>query len=86
MSRKNNYRVGIKANLGQGRAGTDEKVKYQVPSMSHSVFHIIPKNPQVKHIPEKMHPAAVKEHGRKNFNPLGRRVSNQIPWNERPLP
>ena len=30
--------------------------------MSHDVFNVIPKNPEVQHVPYQVHPAAVEEH------------------------
>jgi hypothetical protein len=52
--------------------------------MTHSVFHIIPENPEIKHVPDEMHPAAMEEHGRKNVFPAKEGVKEKFRRDQRP--
>jgi hypothetical protein len=49
--------------LGECRHQTARQVEYDKADMAQTILDIIPKNPQVEHIPPQMEPATMEKHG-----------------------
>ncbi len=49
--------------MGESRCQTAEQVEEQKPKVTHCVLNIVAEKVKEPHVAEKVHPAAVKEHG-----------------------
>ena len=58
-------RIRIGKNLGRPCAEPANKVKEQEAKMAEGIFNVVSKNPEVKHIPDKVQDPPMEEHGGK---------------------
>ena len=49
--------------LGQGRGNATKHIENRETDMPHGVLDIVPEDPEIEHVADEVHPAAVKEHG-----------------------
>ncbi len=57
-----NCRNRVNGGMTQRRDNPAQEIEDNELSMPHDVFNVVPENPQVQHIPDQVHPAAVKKH------------------------
>jgi hypothetical protein len=57
-----NVRTHAKCQLGESCRQTAEQIKDQVLQVPKIVFHIVPKDPQVKHVAAEVQPPGMHEH------------------------
>ena len=62
--RRGYFGAEIRINLGKRGDDSAHQVKDQKAKRAHLIFDIVPKDPEIQHIPEKMQPSAVKENRR----------------------
>jgi len=57
--------MGSGPGLGKHRNHAAQKIEDQVAAMPHTVFDVVPENPEHPHIRQEMNQTAVQEHGGK---------------------
>ena len=62
-------RSGVRERLGERRHDAASQIKEQIASASQHVLDVISENPQIKHVAEKMEPAAVQKHAGQHGRP-----------------
>ena len=57
--------IRIGKNLGRPCGEPANQIKEKEAEMTESIFYVVPKNPQIKHVAEKVQESAMKKHGGK---------------------
>lgn len=62
-------RLGMCSDMAYASCCTCKKVKEQVTTMTETVFHVIPEDPEIEHVPQQVKPPAVKKQGAEQRKP-----------------